>query len=1007
MVHIKRLVASGFKSFGRKTEVLFDRGINVIVGPNGSGKSNISDALCFALGRLSVKSMRAAKSHNLIFMGSKYVKPAAEASVEVIFDNSERVFGIERDEISLKRIIRRNGQGIYKINDETKTRAEIIEMLAQAGIDPYGFNIVLQGQIQSLVRMHPEDRRKIIEEVAGISIYEARKEKSLKEMEKTEDKLKEINATLRERTAYLRNLERERVQALRFKELEQGVKRAKASILSKRLEEKQHELDKILKSMGEKNTHRDKLKEKSFKLQGEIDSVSGKIEQINRKIRESSGVEQETLHNQIANLKAEIEGLRVRKENYEKRKEETEKRIAEMTKNIPELEKEIEELKKKSPLTAKKADELKKKKEELEQIEDDRKKLLASRTELNSLRERLRDKERQLARIVVESESALKHLEEYSKDLMYKDAAECEKAIGSLRDLIIGEKKKCDGFSNELLENEKMASVLQAEIARVDKIRKDMKNIDICPLCQSKITESHKEHVQREADGKISDSKEKIEDLKEDLSRARNERIRILGEIETAESRLAGSMLELARHKSITERKARIKDVVDEEKLLREELKTIEDRKKAMESRTEDLSKIEEKYQSKRLEIEEISSRREEDVDMTLFYKERDVEAIRNSIKISRKDLEDLELSLKELGENIEMKAEALEKREGQERELNARFESMFESRDSLQKQMQSKNLSLSELQSDIRQFDDQINYLKVGQAKIDAEKETLQIDLNAYEGIEILKMSLQALEERLAKSEQAMREIGSINMRALEVYDNIKKEYDIVQDKANVLLKEKDEIMKIIEEIDRKKTRTFMRTFNAINELFTRNFAKLYTKGTAQLEIENKEDIFAEGIDIVIKLAKGKYFDVTSLSGGEQTLVALALLFAIQEHKPYHFYIFDEIDAALDKRNSERLATLLNQYMKSGQYIVITHNDAIIMDSDVLYGVSMHDGITKVLSLGLDAAAEAMKPEPGAPQRAEEALASQPADDVKPEVEDLTPETEIDSQENPSDSLL
>jgi len=76
--------------------------------------------------------------------------------------------------------------------------------------------------------------------------------------------------------------------------------------------------------------------------------------------------------------------------------------------------------------------------------------------------------------------------------------------------------------------------------------------------------------------------------------------------------------------------------------------------------------------------------------------------------------------------------------------------------------------------------------------------------------------------------------------------------------------------------------------------------------------------------------------------------------LFGIQEHKPYSFYVFDEIDAALDKRNSERLAGLLNQYMKSGQYVVITHNDAIIMDSDVLYGVSMHDGLTKILSIDL-----------------------------------------------------
>jgi chromosome segregation protein len=142
------------------------------------------------------------------------------------------------------------------------------------------------------------------------------------------------------------------------------------------------------------------------------------------------------------------------------------------------------------------------------------------------------------------------------------------------------------------------------------------------------------------------------------------------------------------------------------------------------------------------------------------------------------------------------------------------------------------------------------------------------------------------------------------------------------------------------------------MKTFKAINSLFTRNFSQLYTKGIAFLELENKEDIFAGGVNIIVKLAKGKYFDITSLSGGEQTLVALSLLFAIQEHKPYHFYIFDEIDAALDKRNSERLAALFNQYMKFGQYIVITHNDAIIMNSNVLYGISMHEGVSKILSL-------------------------------------------------------
>ena len=170
MSHIKKLVVQGFKSFPRKTELPFTPGINVILGPNGSGKSNVTDALCFVLGRLSIKSMRAAKASNLIFLGTKAASPAKEASVEIIFDNEDKIFPVQEKELSLKRIVRRNGQSVYKINNQTKTRQEVLALLAAAGIDPNGFNIVLQGEIQNFVRMQAEERRGVIEEVAGISI---------------------------------------------------------------------------------------------------------------------------------------------------------------------------------------------------------------------------------------------------------------------------------------------------------------------------------------------------------------------------------------------------------------------------------------------------------------------------------------------------------------------------------------------------------------------------------------------------------------------------------------------------------------------------------------------------------------------------------------------------------------------------------------------------------------------------------------------------------------------
>src|SRR3989338_1027900 len=124
MTHIKRVVMHGFKSFARKTEIPLENAMNVIVGPNGSGKSNVTDALCFVLGRLSIKSIRAAKAANLLFSGNKTYKGSMEASVELVFDNQDKTFTVDSSEVNIKRTVRKNGQSVYKINNETKTRQE-------------------------------------------------------------------------------------------------------------------------------------------------------------------------------------------------------------------------------------------------------------------------------------------------------------------------------------------------------------------------------------------------------------------------------------------------------------------------------------------------------------------------------------------------------------------------------------------------------------------------------------------------------------------------------------------------------------------------------------------------------------------------------------------------------------------------------------------------------------------------------------------------------------------
>ncbi len=187
----------------------------------------------------------------------------------------------------------------------------------------------------------------------------------------------------------------------------------------------------------------------------------------------------------------------------------------------------------------------------------------------------------------------------------------------------------------------------------------------------------------------------------------------------------------------------------------------------------------------------------------------------------------------------------------------------------------------------------------------------------------------------------------------ALEIYDEIEKEYQALLDKKEKLISEKEDVLEMMGEIEGKKKELFMRTFNAINENFRTIFSALSTKGETSLVLENEENPFEGGLNIRVRITGKKFLDIRSLSGGEKTMTALAFIFSIQEYEPHSFYILDEVDAALDKHNSEKLSKLLRKYVEKAQYIIISHNDAIISEADNLYGISMNEhGISQVTSL-------------------------------------------------------
>src|SRR3989338_4614047 len=210
MTKVKRITIHGFKSFANKTDIIFNDKFNCILGPNGSGKSNIGDALCFVLGSLSAKSMRAEKASNLIFNGGKDKKPATSAYVEIAFDNQHKTFPLDAKEVVVNRTINKDGGSIYRINGQKKTRTEVLDLLATAKINPDGYNIILQGDITRFVDMNPVERRKIIEEISDVSVYEEKKHKALLEMQKVEEKLNNAEIILAERKTYLKELKKDR-----------------------------------------------------------------------------------------------------------------------------------------------------------------------------------------------------------------------------------------------------------------------------------------------------------------------------------------------------------------------------------------------------------------------------------------------------------------------------------------------------------------------------------------------------------------------------------------------------------------------------------------------------------------------------------------------------------------------------------------------------------------------------------------------------------------------------
>jgi len=1072
-------------------------------------------------------------------------------------------FPSEEKEIKISRIVTKSGQSKYKINDKARTRQQILDLMSIAKINPDGYNIVLQGDIINFCNMTTNQRREVIEEISGISVYEDKKNKALRDLEKVENNIREADIVLAERKTYLKELKKDRDQALRYKDMSERVNSNKATLLDLQITKKKKDNETLTKQMDNLKKDIEKYETDISKLKKDNEEKKAEIDKINREIEEKGEKEQVEINRQVEHLKIEITknnsrashlqselvkidkrekdltmsieeingkvtGISEKKDELEKRREQLtsdksivedkistfkkkhkldsagdlDKEIDGIDKNIEEQQKNIFGLREQQQEMIRKKDSLeyqintideriakveqieKEHKGELDNIKQKREQFKKTTMELNEFlnedsktsahlvhaRKELVDQNERLAELKlrenavqhsINADIAVKRILELKKKKsgIYNTVAELgnvspeyamalEIAAGPRIKSIVVENDQVAAECIKYLKNNKLGiarflplnkirgSELKAELKSVvklpgvkglatDLVEYDPKfknifsyvfgnavvvdNIDVarkvgigkCKMVtldgdfcdvsgamQGGFRQKRKGAIGfkdnevgklvRKAEKEVNDVSAKIsvyenkkKGLEEEIIKLRNFKAELEGDIIKIERSLhigEGDIDSSMQDKDglqkelddVDKESMKLQNVISEtnRELAQFKIKRQQTKDQVTQLRSPTLIAELNTFEQKKGEINEELIRVNSEIASiknqmgSMFSTEK--ENIDKLLTQLDKERIDFKSEIKELEGLNNTKNKELKEKEIQAKKFYAQFKELFNKRTSISDVINSNDVKINGKQQKSRDLEIKSNMLSLNNAKTAAELAGLEQEYKQYEGVPLLKdKDEEHLKKEIYRFEKMKEEIGNVNMKALEMYENIEREYNNLMDKKNTLDKERVDVFKMIEEIDKNKKELLMKNFNVINENFQEIFLSLSTKGQAFMEIENPEDPFDGGVRIRVRITGNKFMDIKSLSGGEKTMTALAFIFAIQEHDPAEFYILDEVDAALDKKNSERLADLVMQYSNRAQYILISHNDGIISKADTLFGISMDEnGMSKATSL-------------------------------------------------------
>ena len=363
-MNFEKVEIFGFKSFADKAEIKFGEGITGIVGPNGCGKSNVADSIRWVLGEQSAKTLRGSSMQDVIFAGTQNRKSLSYCEVSLYFDNSNKMFSLDYNELIITRKLYRSGESEYFINKQPARLKDIVDLLHECGIGKEGYTIIGQGKVEEIMSAKPEDRRAIFEEATGISKFKTRKNESERKLERTHENLVRYIDILTEIENQLAPLERQAEKAKEFNELSaelkthelnvyickvDGVATAKGKINVK--------IEGLLEETALRNSEMENAQKEYDRIFSDIEEADEKLKKYNEELLEKRvGMEKSTGAKQLFDQK--ISYLMSQIERAEKEIEENEKLLRECAETSAANEEEKGKAEKELKELSLKADEL-------------------------------------------------------------------------------------------------------------------------------------------------------------------------------------------------------------------------------------------------------------------------------------------------------------------------------------------------------------------------------------------------------------------------------------------------------------------------------------------------------------------------------------------------------------------------------------------------------------------------------------------------------------------------